>query len=126
MLVRLALLPPRLTAKMTVLGSPKTKKSNGGGSFWDKVALATRDCQKTTRIKHKMDAGLPLALAARMRTSSSLGHRAERIHLMSRSRTFLRNVFRFSPKSSAALIWLPRVAASAAEINGYSISRKIR
>jgi hypothetical protein len=51
--------------------------------------------------------------------------RGARTHLMSRSRTFLRNVFRLSPKSSAALIWLPRVAASAAVINGCSISRRI-
>jgi hypothetical protein len=38
----------RLTAaatngKMTALGSPKTKKANGGVSFWDKVALPTSD-----------------------------------------------------------------------------------
>ena len=32
---------------------------------------------------------------------------------MSRSRIFLRNVLRLSPSNSAALIWLPRVAASA-------------
>src|SRR5215203_5138726 len=35
----------------------------------------------------------------------------------SRSRTFLRKVFRLTPRSSAARIWLPRVAASAAPIS---------
>ena len=33
---------------------------------------------------------------------------------MSSSRIFLRNVLRLTPRSSAALIWLPRVEAKAA------------
>ena len=49
-----------------------------------------------------------------MRRKRSAGRRAqrgERIRRMSRSRIFLRNVLRLRPSSSAALIWLPRVAA---------------
>ncbi len=49
-----------------------------------------------------------------------------RMSWMSRSRIFLRRVLRLTPRSSAALIWLPRVAASAAEMSGYSTSRKTR
>ena len=45
---------------------------------------------------------------------------------MSRSRIFLRNVLRLRPSRSAARIWLPRVAASAAVSSGYSISRRMR
>ena len=45
---------------------------------------------------------------------------------MSRSRIFLRSVLRLTPSSSAARIWLPRVAASAAESSGYSTSRRMR
>ena len=52
--------------------------------------------------------------------------REERISRTSRSRTFFRKVLRLRPSSSAALIWLPRVAASAIEISGYSISRRMR
>lgn len=55
-----------------------------------------------------------------------LPHRAVRKTCRSRSRTFLRSVLRFTPSSSAARIWLPRVAARAAPISGPSISRKIR
>src|ERR1700732_4511688 len=49
-----------------------------------------------------------------------------RITWISRSLIFLRKVLRLTPRRSAARIWLPRVAASAADSNGYSISRKIR
>ena len=54
------------------------------------------------------------------------GQRELRMTWRSRSRTFLRKVFRLTPRSSAALIWLPRVAASAAPISGASISRRTR
>lgn len=53
-------------------------------------------------------------------------HRAVRNTCRSRSRTFLRSVLRLTPRSSAARIWLPRVAASAAPISGPSISRRMR
>ena len=46
--------------------------------------------------------------------------------LRSRSRIFLRSVFRFRPKISAALIWLPRVADSVAASRGASNSRNRR
>ena len=41
---------------------------------------------------------------------------------MSRSRIFLRSVLRLSPSIAAALIWLPRVAASVSRISGRSTS----
>ena len=41
---------------------------------------------------------------------------------ISRSRIFLRSVLRFSPSMEAALIWLPRVAASVSRISGLSTS----
>ena len=46
--------------------------------------------------------------------------------LMSRARIRERNVFLLSPKSSAARIWLPRVAASAAVNSGSSTCRITR
>ena len=49
-----------------------------------------------------------------------------RITWISRSRIFLRSVLRLSPSRSAARIWLPRVAASAADSSGYSTSRRMR
>src|SRR5258705_8535559 len=49
-----------------------------------------------------------------------------RITWMSRSRIFLRSVLRFTPKRSAARIWLPRVAASAADNRGYSPPLRMR
>ena len=49
-----------------------------------------------------------------------------RITWISRSRIFLRSVLRLTPSRSAARIWLPRVAASAADSSGYSISRRMR
>ena len=49
-----------------------------------------------------------------------------RITWMSRSRIFLRSVLRFTPNRSAARIWLPRVAARAADNSGYSTSRRMR
>ncbi len=52
--------------------------------------------------------------------------RGRRISLMSSSRTFLRSVLRFRPSISAALIWLPRVAARAADTRGTSSSRRTR
>lgn len=56
----------------------------------------------------------------------SLLQRGVRKTWRSRSRTFLRRVLRFTPSSSAARIWLPRVAARAAPISGPSISRSTR
>ena len=41
-------------------------------------------------------------------------------------RIFLRKVLRLRPSRSAARIWFPRVAASAAVINGSSILRSTR
>ena len=41
---------------------------------------------------------------------------------ISRSRIFLRSVLRLRPSIAAALIWLPRVAASVSRINGRSTS----
>jgi hypothetical protein len=57
---------------------------------------------------------------------ASKRQRDVRMTCSSRSRTFLRSVFRLTPRSSAARIWLPRVAASAAPISGPSISRRTR
>ena len=45
---------------------------------------------------------------------------------ISRSRIFLRSVLRLRPSRSAARIWLPRVAASAAVSSGTSISFRMR
>ena len=56
----------------------------------------------------------------------SNAQRMERMTWMSRSLIFLRRVLRLTPRSSAALIWLPRVAARAAPIRGSSISRRMR
>src|SRR5258707_12339630 len=53
-------------------------------------------------------------------------HPLVRMTWISKSRIFLRSVLRLTPSRSAARIWLPRVAASAAESKGYSISRRIR
>src|SRR5215472_1314952 len=44
---------------------------------------------------------------------------------MSRSRIFLRKVLRLTPSRSAARIWLPRVAVSAAVSSGNSTSRRM-
>src|SRR6185437_3335988 len=60
------------------------------------------------------------------RFSKPAGYWLPRKTWMSRSRIFLRNVLRLTPKRSAARIWLPRVAASAAVNSGYSTSRKMR
>ena len=61
-----------------------------------------------------------------VRAGRAADHREVRSTCRSRSRTFLRKVLRFTPSSSAARIWLPRVAASAAPISGPSISRRTR
>ena len=56
---------------------------------------------------------------------STLPYITPRITGISRSRIFFRNVFRFNPSIAAALIWLPRVAASVSLINGRSTSAMI-
>ena len=50
-------------------------------------------------------------------------HHGARLTWMSSSRIFLRSVLRLRPSTSAALSWLPRVAASARAISGRSTSR---
>ena len=64
------------------------------------------------------------AIASSLRQPSP--HPLVRMTCISKSRIFLRSVLRLTPNRSAARIWLPRVAASAAERRGYSISRRIR
>ena len=59
-------------------------------------------------------------------TAAQRQARLDRTTMSSRSRTFLRRVLRLTPRSSAARIWLPRVAARAAPIRGPSISRRTR
>ena len=59
-------------------------------------------------------------------TPSSLPHRAIRKACRSKFRACLRTVLRFTPKSSAAPIWLPRRVATAGPISGSSISCKMR
>ena len=49
-------------------------------------------------------------------------HMSPRTTGISRSRIFLRSVLRLSPSMAAALIWLPRVAASVRRISGRSTS----
>ncbi len=68
----------------------------------------------------------PGTLARHCAPGEPARYRVERIMRMSRSRIFLRRVLRLTPRSSAALIWLPRVAARAALSSGYSISRRMR
>src|SRR5262249_34477170 len=46
---------------------------------------------------------------------AAAGYPPVRMTWMSRSRIFLRKVLRLTPRRSAARIWLPRVAASAAD-----------
>ena len=53
----------------------------------------------------------------------SAPHHGARLTWMSRSRIFLRSVLRLRPRTSAALSWLPRVAARARAIKGRSTSR---
>lgn len=62
----------------------------------------------------------------RRRWSSCSAQRALRMIWISSSLIFLRSVLRLTPRSSAALIWFPRVDARAALISGFSTSRKIR
>ena len=58
--------------------------------------------------------------------ASPRGQLLVRMTWISRSLIFLRKVLRLTPSRSAARIWFPRVAASAAESSGYSISRRMR
>ena len=65
-------------------------------------------------------------LCCKIATKTRRAYLSPRRPLRSRSRIFLRSVFRFRPKTSAALIWLPRVADKVAASKGASNSRNRR
>ena len=88
--------------------APRPLRSAAGGHDEDAAA---------SRAYDRSDAPAPCGV---LRPGSSAVQRELRMTWMSRSRIFLRRVLRLKPSSSAALIWLPRVAASAAPISGSS------
>jgi len=91
------------------------------------AAARTLDAAGTATIAAAPAEAVEAAVcAAAGNAAAAPRQRLVRMTWMSRSRIFLRSVLRLRPNSSAALIWLPRVAASAADSSGYSTSFRMR